>query len=389
MKKTSFLLGIIISIVIISCSTKSADKKGTATEKKAELEKLRKQSEEIKTQIDKLQTEIAKLDPSTAKQAKAKLVKLAEVQTETFRHFIDLQGRVEAENVAYVAPRGPGGLVKAVYVKKGDFVRKGQLLLRLDDAVARQQIQQIRTQMDYAKNLYQRQKNLWDEGIGTEVQLISAENNVKSAERQMALLREQLAMANVYAAFSGIADDVSIKVGETFSGGGLGNGIRIVNTSSLKITANVPENYAGKVKPGSQVEILFPALNNKTILGRVSVAGKLIDPASRSFYVEVKVPSSKDLRPNQIAIVKIEDYNAPRALAVPINVVQNDEKGKYILIASKENGNLIARKKIVEIGELYEDKIEIKNGLQIGDVLITDGFQSLYDGQLITTDNKS
>lgn len=388
MKTTKYLLGIIFSSIIISCNSKSADKNGNITAKKAQLEKLQKQSDEIKTQIDKLQAELIKLDPTMSKAAKAKLVKLSEVQTETFRHFIDLQGRVEAENVVYVAPRGPGGLVRAVYVKKGDFVRRGQLLLRLDDAIARQQIQQIKTQLDYAKNLYQRQKNLWSEGIGTEVQLVSSENNVKSAERQLALAQEQMAMSNVYAAISGIADDVSIKVGETFSGGGLGNGIRIVNTSSLKIRADVPENYGSKVKPGSEVKIIFPGLSDKTILGRVSVAGKLIDPATRSFYVEIKVSSSKDLRPNQIAIVKIEDYSSTKAVAVPINVIQNDEKGKYVLVASKENGNLLARKKTVEIGELYEDKIEIKSGLQAGDDLITDGFQSLYDGQLITTDNK-
>lgn len=385
MKKTTTLLGAFSFFIICSCGTKSADKNGTVTEKKAQLEKLQKQSEQIKTQIDNLQKDLVKLDPTTAKTAKAKLVTLTEIQTETFRHFIDLQGRVEAENIAYVAPRGPGGLVKAIYVKKGDFVRKGQLLLKLDDAIARQQIQQIKTQLDYAQNIYQRQKNLWNEGIGTEVQLVSAENNVKSAERQLALLKEQMAMSNVYAEISGIADDVSIKVGETFSGGGLGNGIRIVNTSSLKIRADVPENYAAKVKPGSEVKIVFPSLNNKVILGKVSVAGKLIDPATRSFYVEIKVPSSTDLRPNQIAIVKIEDYSSPRAITVPINVIQNDEKGKYVLIASKENGDLLARKKIVEIGELYDDKIEIKGGLQVGDILITDGFQSLYDGQLITT----
>ncbi len=386
MKKNLYPLVIFALFIASSCGRGNNEKKSAIAEKKAQLEKLKKQSEDLKTQIDKLQAEIVKLDPTAAKEAKAKLVQLAEVQTETFRHFIDLQGKVEAENVAYVAPRGPGGLVRAVYVKKGDFVRKGQLLLKLDDAVARQQIQQVRTQLDFAKNVYQRQKNVWDQGVGTEVQLISAENNVKSTQRQLALLQEQLSMSNVYASFSGIADDVTIKVGETFMGGGMGSGIKIVNTSTLKVHADVPENYASKVKPGSEVEIVFPSLNNKTILGRVSVAGKLIDPTTRSFYVEINIAASADLRPNQIALVKIEDYSKAGAIAAPINIVQNDEKGKYVLVASKENGKWVARKKIIEVGELYGDKIEIKNGLQTGDQLITDGYQSLYDGQLITTD---
>ncbi|HPH99460.1 MAG TPA: efflux RND transporter periplasmic adaptor subunit [Chitinophagaceae bacterium] len=374
---------IVVASLFVACNSKSVDKHSTVVQKKQELEKLKKQSEDLKVQIDKLQADIVKLDPSAAKAEKAKLVSLTEVQSQTFRHFIDLQGKVEAENIANVAPRGQGGMVRAVYIKKGDFVRKGQLLLKLDDAIIRQQIAQVRTQLEYAKNLYQRQQNLWKENIGTEVQLISAKNNVEATERQLSVLHEQLSTTNVYAALSGVADEVSIKVGELF-GGGMGNGIRIVNTSSLRVRADVPESYASKVKPGSAVDIEFPGLN-KTIMGHISVTGKLIDPATRSFYVQIKIPSTNDLRPNQIATVKIEDYVIKNAVAVPINVVQNDEKGKYILVAVKENSGLIARKKNIEVGELYGDTIEIKTGIQAGDQIITDGYQSLYDGQLITT----
>lgn len=369
--------------LFIACNDKNVDKRSAVAQKKQELEKLKKQSEGLKIQIDKLQADIVKLDPSAAKAEKAKLVSLTEVQAQTFRHFIDLQGKVEAENIATVAPRGQGGLVRAVYIKKGDFVRKGQLLLKLDDAIIRQQIAQVQTQLAYAKNLYQRQQNLWNEHIGTEVQLISAKNNVEATERQLSVLHEQLSTTNVYAALSGVADEVSIKVGELF-GGGMGNGIRIVNTSSLRVRADVPESYASKVKPGSAVDIEFPGLN-KTIMGHISVTGKLIDPATRSFYIHVKISSTKDLRPNQIATVKIEDYVTKNAIAVPINVVQNDEKAKYILVAVKENNRLIARKKNIEVGELYGDIIEIKTGIKAGDQIITDGYQSLYDGQLITT----
>ena len=277
-----------------------------------------------------------------------------------------------------------GGQVRAIYVKQGDVVSQGKLLLKLDDAVIRQQIETAKTQLGFAKNLYQRQKNLWDQNIGTEVQVITARNNVDQAERQIAILNEQLSMSNVYANVSGIADEVNIKVGETFTGSPM-NGIRIVNSNNLKVLAQVPENYLDKVKVGSPVIVTLPDIG-KSITTKVSVAGKLIDPNSRSFYVEARMPADKSLRPNQIAKVRIEDYTVKDALTIPVNVLQNDEKGKFVLVAVNENGQLRARKRVVTIGELYGEQLEIHSGLQANDVLITEGFQSLYDGQLISTE---
>ncbi|HEX4373560.1 MAG TPA: efflux RND transporter periplasmic adaptor subunit, partial [Puia sp.] len=161
--------------------------------------------------------------------------------------------------------------------------------------------------------------------------------------------------------------------------------IRIVNTQNLKAVANVPENYLGSVHVGSNVQVVLPELNNKTLNVKVTVAGKLIDPNSRSYTIEAKIPSDKDFHPNQIALIKIQDYSVSNAIVVPVSSIQNDQKGKYVLVASKENGQLVARKKIVEIGQLYADKIEVKSGLQAGDVVIVDGVQGLYDGLPITT----
>ena len=196
-------------------------------------------------------------------------------------------------------------------------------------------------------------------------------------------------MSNVYAEISGIADMVNIKVGEYFTGASASvKGIRIVNTNNLKVVVQVPENYLHKVDKGSEVQITLPDIN-KTITSKVSVKGSVIDPASRSFYIEAKIPALKEYRPNQIALVKIQDYEANDAITIPMNTLQNDEKGKYVMVAVNENGKLLARKKMIEVGELYGNNLEVKTGLKPNDALITEGFQGLYDGQLLVTGDKS
>ncbi|HTE12119.1 MAG TPA: efflux RND transporter periplasmic adaptor subunit, partial [Chitinophagaceae bacterium] len=337
------------------------------------------------------------------KAEKEKLVTLATIAPESFTHYIDLQGKIESQNISYIAPRnGTGGVVKEVLVKRGDKVRKGQPLLKLDDAIARQSvvtaeqgIETIKTQLAYAKDIYQRQKNLWDQKIGTEVQLLNAQTNVqttesqlKSAQEQLKITREQLSFTTVVSDVDGTAEIVNIRVGEVFTGvQGTTPQISIVNNSNLKATVMIPENYLGKVNVGSKVKITLPDLN-KTIDATVTVTGKSIDPVNRSFFIEAKLPQSADLRPNQIALVRIQDYNIGNSITVPVNTVQSDEKGKFVMTAVKENGKTIARKKTVVIGQFYGDKMEIKSGLQVGDVVVTDGYQSLYEGQLLTTDTK-
>jgi multidrug efflux pump subunit AcrA (membrane-fusion protein) len=208
---------ITFTIILTACGSTTKEEKGELTDKKAKLEKLKGDQKKITTEIAALEKEIAKLDTSAAIKEKEKLVTLAVVEPARFTHYIDLQGRIDAENIAYVTPRGMGGMVTAVYVKQGQQVRKGQLLLRLDNSVGQRQIEQLQTQLSYAKDIYQRQQNLWNQNIGTEVQLLTAKNNVEQLQKQIATAREQLAEANVYAQISGVADDVNIKVGETFS----------------------------------------------------------------------------------------------------------------------------------------------------------------------------
>lgn len=385
MRKIVNICSLSAFLFLASCGAKSdSGKGGDVAAKKAKLEELKKEQQQISDQIAALEKEIIKIDPS-AKPEKTKLVSVTEVKAENFIHYIDLQGTVTSDDISYVAPRnGQGGLVKAVYVKQGDNVKKGQLLLKLDDAIYQKNLQQAQTQLKYAEDLLRRQKNLWDQQIGTELQLVQAQQNVDQVNDQIATLKEQLSMANVVADVSGVADVVNIRVGEFFSGNALNPQIRIVNNSRLKVTTQVPENYVENVNNGSNVIVNLPDIN-KTYNSKISVSGKVIDPNSRSFYVDAKLPADNNLRPNQVALVKIQDYAASNAVTVPVNTLQTDEKGKFVMVAVNEGGKLIGKKRAVEIGQLYGDKIEIKSGLQAGEKLITDGYQGVYDGQSLTT----
>jgi RND family efflux transporter MFP subunit len=274
--------------------------------------------------------------------------------------------------------------------------------MKLDDAMARQQIVaaqqqvgQIRARLAQAQTVYERYENLWKQNIGAEIQVINAKADVdalsaqlRAAQAQVGLAQEQANMSNVYAGISGMIDEMNVKVGEFFSPMNAANpktGIRIVNNSNLKMITNVPENYVTRVKKGDKVQVVVPESGRAAYESVISMVGGSIDPVTRSFAAEAKLPSDPILKPNQTAIMKILDYEAKAAIAVPINVVQSDEKNKYVYVAERSGDKLIARKRIVNVGEAYNGLIEIKGGLNGGDLIITEGYQVVYDGQSITT----
>ncbi len=374
-----------ITALVVACGGSAKDEKGELNDKRAKVEKLKNERTELDNKIRGLEEEIAKADPASVA-VQPKLVSTTVIEPQEFAHFIDLQGTITTENIYYVAPRGQGGQVKAIYVKQGDNVRKGQLVVKLDDALVRQQIEQAKIQLSYLQDIYNRRKNLWDQNIGTEVELISARTNVTNAEKQIQMLNEQLAMTNVYAEVSGVAEQVNLRVGEIFSPATAAQaGIRIVNTSNLKASVMIPENYLSKVSKGTPVVVEVPDINKK-FNSTISLISEVISTSNRGFTAEAKVPNDPALKPNLIAMVRIQDYKKADAITVPLNVVQSDEKGKYILVAVNEGKNTIAKKVPVTLGELYQDRIEIKSGLKAGDKVITEGFQNIYEGQVVTTE---
>jgi membrane fusion protein, multidrug efflux system len=331
-----------------------------------------------------LEDEIAKVDTSAALN-KGKLVVATAVSEQAFDHYIDLQGHVDADNIAYVTPRGGGGQVRALYIKKGDFVKKGQLLAKLDDDVQQKQLQGLRTQLSYAEDIYRRQKNLWDQGIGTEVQLKNSENAVNSLKDQINTATAGWDMTNVRSDVNGYVEQLNLKVGETFIGmAGTTPQIMIVNTSSLKVVTEVPENYLSKIKQGTPVTIRLPDVNLE-YNSSISLMNRSIGLNSRSVVTEAKIPYNQNVHINQVAEVRIKDYSNPHAIVIPLTVMQTDEKGKYVYVVTTENGKKIAKKKAIEVGEIYGDTIEVKGGLTVGDQVVTEGFQNLYEGQVVTT----
>jgi|KBSMisStaDraftv2_1062788.scaffolds.fasta_scaffold04880_7 RND family efflux transporter MFP subunit len=368
------------AFLMISCGQPA----NPVAEKKAEIKALKEQQSDLATKIQKAEADLARIDSSSEKtKEKTKLVSFHSVTPGTFNHFIELQGKIDALNIANVTPRnGTGGQVKAIYVKKGDVVKKGQLLLKLDDILLLQQLATAKQQLAFANDLYNRRKNLWDQQIGSEVELVNAKNQSDQAQRQVDLINEQIKLTYVYADINGVADEVNIRLGEFFSGN---NQIRIVNTNELKAVAQVPENYLGKVMVGSPVKVVIPELNNKSIDSKISVTGKTIDPTTRGFYIESRLPYDKSFYPNQVTLIKIQDYTSANALTVPVNSLQNDETGKYVMVAVDEGGKMIARKKPVQVGLMYGDQVQVLAGIQPGDRVITEGYQGLYDDQPVTT----
>lgn len=388
MKSLSRLAVLMLIVALAACGgTASKEKKGDLTDKKVQLQELKTQQDKISADIRKLEEEIATLDPDAA--VIAKLVSVTPLTTQNFEHFIDLQGKITTDNIYNVSSRvGPmaSSQIKAIYVKQGDAVRKGQLIMKLDEGLIRQQIEQAKINLAYAQDLYKRRKNLWDQNIGTEVELVTARNNVANIEKQIDLMNDQLALSNVYAEVGGVIETMNARVGAQFTGAP-GSEITIVNPSTLKAQVNIPENYLSRVKQGTPVIVEVPDAN-KQFNSAITRISTLIDPNSRGFIADAKLTGAAGVKPNQIAIIRIKDYAAANVIVVPISTIQTDEKGKYVYVMVEEKGKKIARKKPVMVGEIYGERIEVKQGLQIGEQLITEGFQGLYEGQVLTTEVK-
>lgn len=349
---------------------------GGASDPASELAALKEQKAQIESKILELEKQVNQ----GGKAQKMRTVAITEVKQDAFRHFIDLQGKVDAEESVMATAKMPGSL-RRVLVKNGDNVRQGQLLAEIDDAVMTKSLAELEGQLRVAEDIYNRQKGLWDQKIGTEVQFIQAKNGKESLERSITTMREQMAMTRIYAPTSGSVDLVLLKQGQAIAPGmPLCN---IVNLSRLKIAGEVTEAFASKVKKGDKVQVFFPDLN-KEITTTVTYVAKTINPMTRTFTVECALPAGADYRANQVAVMKIVDYQNPNAVTVPVNVIQTAADGDFILVAEKTTGNQATVKKVtVKQGSNYNGVVEILNGLKKGDFVISTGFQDVNNGETV------
>ncbi|MBX7140624.1 MAG: efflux RND transporter periplasmic adaptor subunit [Chitinophagales bacterium] len=346
-----------------------------AGDKQAELDSLKKQRQEIDDRIKKLESEIG-TKPGTASE-KAQLVAVAEVQPTLFEHYIEIQGKVDAEENVTVTPQMPGTIEK-VNVVVGQKVKKGQVLAQVDGATIQAQIDALEKNLELATTLYEKQKSLWEQNIGTEVQYLQSKNQKESLEKQLNTLKQQFELTKLISPINGVVDAVDVKVGQMGSPGLAG--IRVVNSSNLKVKGEVSENYSLQVHEGDKVVILFPDLN-KEVESKISYSSKVINPQSRSFTIEAKLPGQEGYKPNMIAVVKILDYEKKDAMVAEVNHIQKSGDGQYIYVAAEENGRNIAKRQPVTVGKIYGGIAEITSGLKSGDKVITVGYQDIVAGQ--------
>ncbi|MGF7078258.1 efflux RND transporter periplasmic adaptor subunit [Mucilaginibacter sp. UYCu711] len=357
MKKIIYIPALLL---LAACSNKPKDKA-------AELADLKKQQADINAKIATLQSQV-----TTTESAKTTDVGVVTVKAGTFTNYVDIQGKIDAEENVTAYPQAQG-IITALNVNVGQHVSKGQTLAQLDNSVLKQSILQVETQVNLARTLFQRQKNLWDQKIGTEVQYLQAQANLQSAEKQLEGIRQQADMYRIKSPINGTVDQMDLKLGQAAMPGT--TGIRIVNADLLKIKADVPESYAGKVATGNTVRVLIPDAND-SLVTKITFAAKVIDPVSRSFPIEVKLPSRKSLRPNMTAVLKIADYSNNSVITVPIKAIQTSEAGTYVFV--NENGT--AKRKAVKQGATSLGQSEILSGLTSGDQVVVEGASDIEDG---------
>jgi membrane fusion protein, multidrug efflux system len=370
------ILTTLLTLTVISCSKKEDNQNIDDLIEKNNATALQNKKTALQADIAKIDAALAKLN---VKKDEA-LVAVTSVKDTVFNHYIDIQGNVDTKENILVQPEMPGALV-SLNVRAGQHVGKGQVLGRVDDGGLSLQVSSIQTQYELAKTTFERQKNLWNQKIGSEIQFLQAQTQMISLQKQVSQAKAQLAKTLIKAPFSGTIDEVFVERGQVVSASPQGL-MRIVNLSNMYVSTSVPETYIGKLKVGTVVDVFLTSLG-KTYKGRVRQVGNYINPNNRSFGIEVSVPNPDNLlRPNQVAKLKIIDYTNADAVVVPTNVVQEDGEGnKFVFVVANSNGKTgIAKKVLVEIGKSSDNVTEIVSGLTANDVIVTEGVNTISEG---------
>lgn len=366
------------SIIIVSAlllmagcqsNTKEKDIQKNINKKKADVARLQ---EEIKVLKDQLKADSTYAVPVYTK----------EIEPEVFTHMIEVNGSAEAEEQANISPE-INGQIREILVEEGDRVKKGQLLAKLNTDVNQKNMQEIETSLELAKTTYKKQKKLWEQNIGSEIEYLQAKNQKESLESRLETMKAQLNMALIRAPFSGIIDDIMKKEGDLAIPGN--PMINLVNLERLKINANISEAYLSSIEEGDSVQLKFPAYPGLELIAPIFRTGNIIKPANRTFEIQLKINNiDEKLKPNIITVLHINDYSNPKALIAPSIIIKRDMQGDFIFVAKQNSKNqLIAEKRYVTTGKSYQEKTEILQGLKIGERVITEGYNMVTTGSLI------
>ncbi len=373
----NYILLIIAAIAIVACqSGNEVDAKKKALDE-AKIELLT-----VKEKIATLEKEINALDPEYAKEnSNAILVSTFVAEKKPFEHKVETRGAVESRRNVYLSAQTMGEIIR-IHVKEGQQVNQGQTLLELDADILRKSIGELKTSLDLATTVYEKQTKLWEQKIGTEVQYLQAKNNKESLESKLSTMNAQLNQTVVRAPFSGTIDQLTAQLGEMASPGV--PLIRIVSAQEMFLKTDVSERFIGRFKAGDKVGVVFPMLD-KTVTSVISSVGQVINPENRTFEVEVKLPNIDFVvKPNQVVLLLLSDYVNENAFAVPTRLIQKDEAGQFIYVAEKRENGTVARKVHVTTGTTFQKETEIVEGLNGAEAIIDQGFRELTEGVLVS-----
>lgn len=383
MKNTAIILLIITSFVACNSDKKSIDdiiENGT-------LEEMREKHIEVAESLDSVSNVLMRLEEAIDEKdttQKYPLVTIFEVKDTVFNNFVSIQGNVNTRQNILIYPEYQGVLTQ-VLVTEGQRVQKGQLLAKIDDGGLASQLAQAESQLALAKTTYERQQRLWDQQIGSEMQLLESKTNLEATENSVKQLRSQLDKTTINAPFSGIIDNIITEQGQVVGPGGQAL-MRIVNLNNMYVEASVPENYMESISKGGMAHVAFPSLN-LTVEGKISNIGNYINPRNRTFQIEISIPNKeKKIKPNLTATVQLNNYSNESAVVIPTNCIQENALGEtYVyVITNKEENNAIVKKTKIETGHNNNGFVEVTDGLESDDIIVKDGALSLKDGATIT-----
>ena len=348
---------------------------------RAQLSALKDQSLEINHQLKELEKQLDSME------SEEDMTGYVPVLTETiskqlFEHFIIVNGKVELVEEAMVSPEANGQITK-IHVSKGQRVSKGDVLITLNTSIIKNSIAELKLGLELATKIYEKQKSLWEQNIGSELQYLEAKNAKESLEHKLKTLNSQFEMSIVRAPFSGIVDDIYLKEGELASPGRAV--LYLANLDKLKVITEVSETLLPKIHVGDLVNIQFPTYGDISLKAPIHRIGNLIDQKTRTIKVEILIDNiGSKIKPNQIAMLSIKDFEEKQAMVVPSIVVKQDSRGEFLFIADKDKeGKDIATKKYVKSGISYSDRTMITQGISEGQKIIVAGYNQIGNGSLI------
>ena len=380
----NFILNLSI-ILIISCGPKNSK----STEEilaTNDYTLIQKRKGEIKTQINDLKFKLNRLDNVLEKIDTDKnlfLVSAIKLKSKNFSHYLNFQGSLDTDQNVVIYPELPG-LLKNIYVKQGDKVKKGQIIAKISDNGLTDQLEQLKLQRNLAKTTFERQKKLWDQKIGSEIQYLQAETNFKGLEKKISQMRDQEGKTRILAPFDGTIDDIIADIGSNLAPG-LTPIFRIINIEQMKVSAEIPEIHIPYIKQNKSVKIYVPILD-KQILGNIASVGNFINPNNRSFSIEIKLLNkSNELKPNMTVSLEINDYQNMSAILIPSKDILEDEEGNFYVykLVIDSNENYKSNKVMIQKGKSYNNMTEINSGLKENDLIINDGLRQVEDGQIV------